>query len=481
MADFAEATRKLQALNLVAKRTEFLEEPEHKYADLPWGEFNKYAVNHVVNKKDFLKAFDELVTVQFGLKEILDKAVPLIGGAVVEGAGAGMEFMEGKEKLIGKAVVEGVWAKRERILKPVSELFFRIFDQDHSETIDKAEYAAAMLMIKSGVNALKKSIYKRSEDEEVTEEFRSQLKAEKAKAILALFAAIDADGSGSIDANELCTYALELIGVFINIFKVINKVVAETTASGVIVDLMSETLSEFPISIEHAVAVLGPKLQMAFTEDPPPKEMVDTVNQLLSDFNKHTGDGVNSISVGRMGGLFAKTLKPLALETLDEMIPDSMIEGMLEEIPMIGPSLAEQTGNFKSKMIKFVEMGGLNSICAAALDFIDLNSDGDLSENELKPILESFVQKDANAFWTSLLKIMDADGSGTIDMDDVPTLSSKFVTLSTTVINTGLDFVKTTLSSMLYDVVPPVMATMGFEDGIDKEKLDEMLSEMMEE
>ena len=59
------------ALNLGAKRTEFLEEPEHKYSDLPWGEFNKYAVDHVVSKKDFLKAFDELVTIQFGVKALL--------------------------------------------------------------------------------------------------------------------------------------------------------------------------------------------------------------------------------------------------------------------------------------------------------------------------------------------------------------------------------------------------------------------------
>lgn len=367
-----------------------------------------------------------------------------------------------------------------------SNAIFRFFDVDGGGTISKSE-----LVLTIGG-------------------FFGEEGPNPALALPGIFRILDADNSGSIEPVEVQPFITEIITA---IAKLATAVVNELEndlkggmrkkvlkkAQSVIDGIVENEGLPYPMPKDELLRLAGDEVgseemfgvASVYLEMPLPQSILDSTEATFTRFNE-VAKG-EPIPIKKAAEVIASSLipsltafcEPEAAEAAIAMVSSQTdLPFDVEEL-----DLSDVIPVATSVLSSYLKSGAMKRYIEAALSFLDINNDGNISEAELRslydgalklknsPDAESF-KANVQAYYGAVFDIFDSDGNGTLDMDDVPKIFDKGVELGLALVYLVIEMYKTILVAL---VLP--LLNLGFgmftEDGsISMEMVQGLLESM---
>lgn len=389
------------------------------------------------------------------------------------------------EEQVGK-VTKRLAKKIPSYLPIVTNAIFRFFDSDGSGTISKDEIILCM----GGM-------------------FGSEGKPDIKFFIPALFRTLDEDSSGSIEPVEVAPFVSEVLGALAHLaeamikeletdlkggmkdklLKKIGAIYNDAMESGVPLPLSKETMIELIVSQEDDVREAFEGVQQL----PPIPEGIKTVAQAFFDSFDKIANG-EALPIRRVANLLSQRILPC----LTLFCQPEAVEGLVRmgaeaagdlPVDIDDLDLTDVIPTMAFTMNTYFKSGALKRYLEAFLSFLDVDNNGSISKEELQQlyiaVVKAYESEDADAFFVNvqevagvLFDMLDSDGSGTLDMDDVPKVYEKFVELAISLGLMGVDLVKKVIEATSLPILNMAFG-MFTEDGTVTYEMAQMLGGMI--
>jgi len=383
---------------------------------------------------------------------ITEKATPAVKGVYEHYLGGAPD-----DERIAKDVALLV-KKIPNYLPVITNALFRFFDVDGSGTISKEEIVISFGSLFGGEGG----------------------GPSKAVFIPAVFRMIDENGNGSIEAVEVqplltevitsvAKIALSIIDELEKDMKVAmkNKALKKLQAT---IDGEVENGMPFPMTAGWMINYIKENtindeglVGIAQMMDSLTPEMIAGWDSFVARF-KQAGGG-DPLPIKKAAALLAETVVAPICALCDPDLAAAMLPmatASLElPIPLEMLDLRDTLQAGTAVMSAYLKSGGVKRLFEAILSFLDVNNDGDISEEELSSLWAPVIlmkeagedkEKIKDALvqgFAAFLKIVDSDGSGTFDMDDFPKLYDKTAELVVALLCLYVELVKSIAVAMV--------------------------------